>query len=145
MPDSASALPPARPRSSALLWATRILLALMGVMLIYASIYFTFFASPEEGGVSEPVDWVLAGWALAMGAGFVAVGVRLGSPRTLRIAAGLLLAHIVFGLIKLVGYDETEALGLFVVDLILLALLALTLRGGNGAGEAKARGSAGPE
>lgn len=60
--------------------------------------------------------------------------VRRGSgtprgPGTLRIASGLVLAHIVFGIIKLVGYEETESLGFFAVDLVLLALLALTSRG----------------
>ena len=64
-----------------------------------------------------------------MGVGFVAVAVRLGAPGTLRIAGGLVVAHIVFGLVKLVGYEETESLGIFVADIVLLALLALTSRG----------------
>ncbi len=68
--------------------------------------------------------------ALAMGLGMVAVAVRLGAPRTIRIAVGLVLAHVVFGLVKLVGYGETEALGLFGVDLVILAVLAAASRPG---------------
>ena len=123
---TAVAQPPAR--ASVALWAARILLGLLGVVIVFSSIYFTFFASVEDGGVSGPVDWVVAAWALAMGLGMVAVAVRLGAPGTMRIAVGLVLAHVVFGLVKLVGYGETEALGLFGVDLVILAVLAAASR-----------------
>lgn len=115
-------------RASVALWAARILLGLLGVVIVFSSIYFTFFASAEEGGVSAPVDWVVAAWALAMGLGMVAVAVRLGAPGTMRIAVGLVLAHIAFGLVKLVGYGETEAVGIFAVDLVILAVLAAASR-----------------
>jgi hypothetical protein len=123
---TAVAQPPAR--ASVALWTARILLGLLGVVIVFSSIYFTFFASVEDGGVSGPVDWVVAAWALAMGLGMVAVAVRLGAPGTMRIAVGLVLAHVVFGLVKLVGYGETEALGLFGVDLVILAVLATASR-----------------
>ncbi|MDQ3371243.1 MAG: hypothetical protein M3482_00780 [Actinomycetota bacterium] len=125
---TAVAQPPAR--ASVALWTARILLGLLGVVIVFSSIYFTFFASVEDGGVSGPVDWVVAAWALAMGLGMVAVAVRLGAPGTMRIAVGLVLAHVVFGLVKLVGYGETEALGLFGVDLVILAVLAAASRPG---------------
>lgn len=123
---TAVAQPPAR--ASVALWTARILLGLLGVVIVFSSIYFTFFASVEDGGVSGPVDWVVAAWALAMGLGMGAVAVRLGAPGTMRIAVGLVLAHVVFGLVKLVGYGETEALGLFGVDLVILAVLAAASR-----------------
>ena len=44
------------------------------------------------------------------------------------MAYGLVLAHVAFGLVKLVGYGETEALGLFAVDLLILAVLGLASR-----------------
>lgn len=115
-------------RSSAALWAARLLLGLLGVSLVAASLYFGFFASPEDGGVSAPVDWVIGAWALAMGLGMVAVAVRLGAPGTMRMAFGLVLAHIAFGLVKLVGYGETESVGIFAVDLLVLAALGLASR-----------------
>jgi len=123
---TAVAQPPAR--ASVALWTARILLGLLGVVIVFSSIYFTFFASVEDGGVSGPVDWVVAAWALAMGLGMGAVAVRLGAPGTMRIAVGLVLAHVIFGLVKLVGYGETEALGLFGVDLVILAVLAAASR-----------------
>ncbi len=118
--------PPAR--SSVALWAARILLGLLGVSLVYASIYFGFFASPQDGGVSAPVDWVIGAWALAMGLGMVAVAVRLGAQGTMRMAYGLVLAHVVFGLVKLLGYGETESVGIFAADLLVLAVLAVASR-----------------
>jgi hypothetical protein len=45
----------------------RVLLLLMGLVTIGGATYFTFFASPDQGGVSAPVDWLLGAWALAMG------------------------------------------------------------------------------
>jgi hypothetical protein len=119
---TAVAQPPAR--ASVALWAARILLGLLGVVIVFSSIYFTFFASVEDGGVSAPVDWVVAAWALTMGLGMVAVAVRLGAPGTMRIAVGLVLAYVAFGLVKLVGYGETEAVGMFGVDVLILAVLA---------------------
>jgi hypothetical protein len=125
---AATAVSQSPARASVALWAARILLGLLGVSIVFGSIYFSFFALPEDGGVSGPVDWVVAAWALAVGLGMVAVAVRLGAPGTMRIAVGLVLAHVAFGLVKLVGYGETEALGLFGVDLVILAVLAAASR-----------------
>jgi len=97
-------------------------------MIVFGSIYFSFFASAQDGGNTAPVDWVVAAWALAMGLGMVAVAVRLGAPGTMRIAVGLVLAHVAFGLVKLVGYGETESVGIFAFDLVLLAVLAAANR-----------------
>ncbi|MDQ3092708.1 MAG: hypothetical protein M3R46_13840 [Actinomycetota bacterium] len=118
--------PPAR--ASVALWAARVLLGLLGAMIVFGSIYFSFFASAQDGGNTAPVDWVVAAWALAMGLGMVAVAVRLGAPGTMRIAVGLVLAHVAFGLVKLVGYGETESVGIFAFDLVLLAVLAAANR-----------------
>jgi hypothetical protein len=46
----------------------------------------------------------------------------------MRIAVGLVLAHVAFGLVKLVGYGETESVGIFAFDLVLLAVLAAANR-----------------
>jgi hypothetical protein len=44
------------------------------------------------------------------------------------LAREFVIAHIVFGLVKLVGYGETEAIGFFAFDLLLPGLLALVGR-----------------
>ena len=124
MSHAATAGSQPRARSTVALWAARLLLGLLGASIVFASIYFSFFASAQEGGVSGAVDWVIAAWALAMGLGMVGVAFRLGAPGTMRMAYGLVLAHVVFGVVKLVGYGETEAVGIFAADLLILAVLA---------------------
>lgn len=109
----------------------RVLLLLMGLVTTGGATYFTFFASPDQGGVSVPVDWVLGAWALAMGVGFVLAAVRLRpsvSVRALRLTVGLIVAHIVFSAIKIVGYSETEVVTFLAVDVVVLALLAASRR-----------------
>ncbi|MDQ3409801.1 MAG: hypothetical protein M3469_07465 [Actinomycetota bacterium] len=56
------------------------------------------------------------------------MAVHLGAPGTMRIAVGLVLAHVVFGVVKLVGYGETEAVGFFAVDPLMLAVLTAANR-----------------
>lgn len=116
--------------SSVASWVVRVLFALSGIFLVAGTIYFTFFASPEEGRVSGPLDWVVALWSMIISAGYLYVAVRLGdgTRRTLLLARGFVIAHIVFGLVKLVGYGETETVGFFVFDLLLLGLLAVVRR-----------------
>ena len=116
-------------RRSLALWPARVLLGLMGVALIYASIWFSFFAPAEEGGVTSAIDWAVAAWAIALGIGFLVVSVRLAQPGALRAAVALVLAHVAFGVVKLAGYGESEAVGMFGADLLLLAALALAARG----------------
>lgn len=128
-PAATTAVPPGD-RSFALSVA-RVLLLLMGLATTGGATYFTFFASPEQGGVSAPVDWVLGAWALTMGVGFVLAAVRLRPPvsaRALRLTVGLIVAHVVFSVVKIVGYSETEAVTFLAVDVVVLALLAASRR-----------------
>lgn len=113
--------------SSVATWTARVLFGLTGVFLVAGTVFFTFFATLEEGGVSGPVDWAVAVWSMTVAVGYLVVAVRLGdrTRRTRWLARGFVLAHIAFGLVKLVGYGETEALAFFAVDLLLLGLLAL--------------------
>ncbi len=117
--------------SSVAQWVARVLFGLFGGVLVAGTIFFTFVASVEEGGVSGPVDWAVAGWSMVMALGYLYAAVRLGdgSARTHRLAAGFVVSHIVFGLVKYVGYGEREAVVFFAADLLLLGLLAVSWRG----------------
>jgi hypothetical protein len=112
------------------LWIARVLLGLLGTVLLASAVYFTFFAPPEEGGVTTPVDWAVAVWAMVTAVGFLVVAVLLGNGtrRTLVIARALLVSHLVFGLVKVVFYAEPESATFIAVDLLLLALLAIRRR-----------------
>lgn len=111
-------------------WAARALLALFGALGVGATVYFSFYASPEEGGVVNAVDWLVADWSLATSLGYLYAAVKLGdrTRRTVRLAQGFVLAHVAFGLVKLIGYGETESVFFFAQDALLLALLALAGR-----------------
>ena len=113
---------PATARPPALLRATQMLLGLMGAVVVYGSVYFTVVAPPEE---VRGVDWLVGAWALATGVAAVVLATRLarGDARVRRLATVLLASHVVFGVVKVVGYDEAEAATFIAVDLLLLALL----------------------
>ena len=104
--------------------AARALLGLMGVVVVYGSIYFSAIAPPVE---VDAIGWAVGAWALAMGIAFVATAVRLGSGAepVRRFAVRLLTLHFVFGVVKVVAYDEIEAATFMAFDVILLALLSL--------------------
>lgn len=116
--------------SSVALWVARVLFGLFGVVLVAGTIFFTFFASVEEGGVSGPVDGAVAVWSMIIALGYLYGAVRLGdgTGRTRRLAAGFVVAHIAFGLVKYFGYGEREAVVFFAADLLLLGLLAVGRR-----------------
>lgn len=117
-------------RTTVARWAARVLLALLGVFGVGATVYFSFYASPEDGGVVNAVDWLVAAWALGIFVGYLYMAVKLGdrTRRSVRIAQGFVLAHVVFGLVKLIGYGETSAVVFFAQDAVLLTLLALAGR-----------------
>lgn len=70
---------------------------------------------------------MLGAWGIVNGVGFVVAAVLLsrGRPKIVRLARLLVVAHLVFSAIKIVGYGETEALVIVVVDLVILGLLHL--------------------
>ena len=91
---------------------------------MYGSIYFSAIAPPVE---VDAIGWAVGAWALTMGIAFVATAVRLGSGAepVRRFAVRLLALHFVFGVVKVVAYDEIEAATFMAFDVILLALLSL--------------------
>jgi FtsH-binding integral membrane protein len=123
---------PARKEASATpLMVARVMLLLTGAVTLVGAVYFTLFASAEDGGVSTARDWVVAVAALALAVAYLVAALRLArhpSPRAVGVSAALVVAHIVFGMVKLIGYDETESVPFFVADLIILACLALSRR-----------------
>jgi len=111
------------PHAPLTLRATQALLALMGAAVLFGSIYFSAIAPPVE---VDAVGWAVGAWAFAMALAMLAAAVRLGAggEAVRRFTVRLIALHFVFGIVKVVGYDEPEA-GLFMVfDLVLLGLLA---------------------
>ena len=98
------------------------LLALMGAVVCFGSIYFGVIAPVVE---NDAIDWAVGAWAFAMALAMLAAAVRLPAGGRVRTFAIRLLAlHFVYGIVKVVGYDEPEA-GLFMAfDVALIALLA---------------------
>jgi peptidoglycan/LPS O-acetylase OafA/YrhL len=113
---------------TALRWAVRVVLAAYGLVTLAATAWFTFFAAPEDGGVTTAGDALVAVWSVAIGVCLLAAAVRLrdaGASSALRLAQGAVVAHLAFGLVKYFGYEEREAVGFFAFDLALLGLLLL--------------------
>ena len=111
--------------SRVLIALARVLLLLLGAVGLAGATYFTFFASAAEGGVSTGFDWFIALWKLVVSVGMIiaAVWPRLERDRRIGLALGLVLADLVFGVIKIVGYEETESLAFSGASLALFGLL----------------------
>ena len=124
---------PAEPRTRPpwLLRTARGVLGLFGAFKLYGTAYFTFFATAEEGGVQTAGDWWVAAWSAALAIAFLVAAVRLGRDRWVPPALGAaLLLDLAFGLVKLIGYGEQEALGFMATTVVLMALLAAVARQG---------------
>lgn len=104
----------------------RVLMLLVGASLLAGAVYFTFFAAPEDGGVASAFDGFVAVWALTVAVGLLVVAAlpRGAVPSWAALATGVVLAHLVWGLIKLVAYDELpQSLTSLAVDAVILAVL----------------------
>jgi hypothetical protein len=120
-----------RPATSrpALLIGTRVLLALFGLLKLGATLFFTFVASAAAGGDPQGIgDWSVAVWSIAVGAGYLVVAARLGRARVLPLAAGLAVADLLFGVVKLTVYGESATLVFMAASLTLLGLVGLAGR-----------------
>lgn len=111
--------------SRVLIGLARGLLVLFGAVGLAGATYFTFFADDADGGVSTGFDWFIAAWKLVVSLGMILVAVwpRLERGRRIRLALGLVLADLLFGAIKIFGYDETESLAFSGASLALFCLL----------------------
>ena len=109
---------------------TQVLLGLFGAFKLYGTAYFTFFATAEQGGDPQGLgDWSVVVWSTALALAFLVAAFRLGSDRrVLPALAGVVLLDLAFSAVKLTVYDEPEAVGFMLVDLIILGLLALVAR-----------------
>jgi hypothetical protein len=119
---STQAVPAPSVRPPAALRAVQALLGLMGGVVMWGSIYFSAIAPPVE---VDALGWAVGAWAFAMAVAALVVAVRLGrgDARVHRFAVRLLALHFVFGIVKVVGYDEPEAATFMAADLLLLGLL----------------------
>jgi hypothetical protein len=114
---------PLAPHPPATLRLVQGLLAVLGAVVMFGSIYFSAIAPPQD---VDALGWAVAAWAFAMAVAALAVAPRLGrrDPAARRFAMRLLALHLVFGAVKVVGYDELEAATFMAVDLLLLGLLS---------------------
>lgn len=104
----------------------RTLMFLVGASLLAGAMYFTFFASRQDGGVSSGFDWFVAVWALTVATGLLATAVLrgVGNVTWPSLATAVVSAHLVWGLAKLVAYDElVQSLTSIAVDAVILAVV----------------------
>jgi hypothetical protein len=102
--------------------AQALLLLPLGAVVLFGATYFGLIDPTSD---VDALGYAVCAWGLAQGVAAIAVGARLGrGEERMRLAAsGLVLLHAVFGVVKILGYDEPEA-GVFIaVDLFTLALL----------------------
>ena len=128
---TATAPRPGTIRRDPLLTGIRAVLGLFGAFKLYGTVWFTFFATAEQGGDPQGVvDWAVAAWSFALATALLVAAALLRQPdrRLVGITVGLLVVEIAFSFVKLFAYDEPEAVGFMAVDLVLLALLAVVAR-----------------
>ena len=101
--------------------AAQALLALMGAVVMFGSIYFSVVEPTQSLGA---IDWAVGAWALAMAIGMLTAAPRLRDPGVRRLTLVLLATHFVFGAVKLLGYAEPEAATFMAADVVLLALIS---------------------
>ena len=113
-----------RTGSPAAYLATRGLATVAGLVGLAGATFFTFVASPADGGVDTPFQWFVGLWkmaiALIMLAGAIVPGVN--RERRLAIVTWAAIADLAFCAVKLGVYHESAAVPFVVVDLGLLAL-----------------------
>ena len=97
------------------------LLALMGAVVMFGSIYFGVVEPTQSLGA---IDWAVGAWAFAMAVAMLAAAPRLRDASVRRLTLVLLAVHFVFGAVKVVGYDEAEAATFMAADVALIALIA---------------------
>jgi uncharacterized membrane protein len=100
------------PRRSPFTLAAQVLLALLGALSLFGSVFFTV---TDADGAAE---WSIGALALA-----IAIGL-LAAARDPRIATTVVAAHIAFGVLKVVAYGESAAFVFIAADLVVLGLLA---------------------
>ncbi len=118
-------------RRDPLLTGTRVLLGAFGAFKLAGTAYFLFFATAEQGGDPQGVlDWSVGIWSTVLATALVIAAFRLrrGDRRIVRVVSGLLLVEVAFSLVKLIVYDEPEAVGFMAVDLVIFGLLAAIIR-----------------
>jgi hypothetical protein len=92
------------------------LLALMGAVVLSGSLYFTTVGAPDD---IDALGYAVGAWAFAMAIAFLVGAVRPGPW-----VRGLLVLHLAFGVVKIVGYHESAAVPFMCVDVLLLAMLS---------------------
>jgi hypothetical protein len=100
-----------------------IMLFPLGLLVVFGGFYFGFIHQIEVMGVGE---YAVGVWAIVQGGLAIFTAIKLGSGRPFyrTLATFLMCGHLLFGVVKLVFWQETAAIPFMTLDAIVLALLA---------------------
>jgi hypothetical protein len=103
--------------------AQAIMLFPLGLLVVFGGTYFGFIHQIEVMHVGE---YAVAVWAIAQGLLAIFTAIMLGTGRQFyrTLATVLMCGHLLFGVVKLVVWQETAAIPFMVLDAVVLALLA---------------------
>jgi hypothetical protein len=104
--------------------AQAIMLLPLGALVVFGAIYFGFIHQLDN---QTFWSYAVGTWALAQGVLSVYLAIKLSSGREIfrKAAFWVIGAHVLFGIVKLVFWQETEALSFVGFDLAVIALLSL--------------------
>ncbi|MGH2958631.1 MAG: hypothetical protein ACRDKE_03435 [Solirubrobacterales bacterium] len=104
--------------------AQAIMLLPLGALVVFGAIYFGFI-NPLESQTFW--SYTVGIWALAQGVLSVYLASKLNSGREIfrKAACWVIGAHVLFGIVKVIFWQETEALSFVGFDLAVIALLSI--------------------
>jgi hypothetical protein len=103
--------------------AQAILFFPLGLLVVFGGFYFGFIHQIEVMHVGE---YAVGVWAIVQGGLAIFTAIKLGSGRQFyrTLATFLMCGHLLFGVVKLVFWQETAAIPFMTLDVVVLALLA---------------------
>jgi len=105
--------------------AQAIMLLPLGALVVFGAIYFGFIHQLEN---QTFWSYTIGTWALIQGVLSVYVAIKLSSGREIfrKAAIWVIGAHVLFGIVKVVFWQETEALSFVGFDIAVIALLSIS-------------------
>lgn len=121
---------PARTAGNRPLVAARVISGLAATLALFGVTYFTVFAREEAQFHGPLVDVPLITWKVAVCLALLAVALapRLRAATRIQVGIAAAVAELGFTAVKVVFYDEPEAVTFAVLDLVIIALLVTARR-----------------
>jgi hypothetical protein len=96
----------------------------LGALVVFGSIYFGFIHQLDN---QTFWSYAIGSWALVQGVLSIYLAIKLSSGREIfrKAACWVIGAHVLFGVIKVVFWQETEAVPFIGFDLAVIALLSM--------------------